>query len=233
MAECVAKFGVTAVRDCMEDVLTCTENLTRARLATVPDCDYTFADYLDDDGAVAPVRLTVTLRVRGERDRTRLCGERSSDSRRLQFAGIRPSTSVSCASNNQLRLERGAGHAIDRCHYAPLAVHCAHWECRESGLSSGCLSPLRDRCSRILRGHGSAGSAIPDRVPAAGSGAAAVVMVSVPDLESGGRQVAGLGTTSRWGRSHSGGRRRRWYRRDGRVLAEYAGLKASRPTFPS
>ena len=39
---------------------------TRARLATVPDGDYTFADYLDDDGAGAPVRLTVTLRVRGE-----------------------------------------------------------------------------------------------------------------------------------------------------------------------
>src|SRR6185436_17349483 len=41
--------------------------LTRAQIAAIPDGDYSFADWLDDDGVDIghPVKIAVTLRVRG------------------------------------------------------------------------------------------------------------------------------------------------------------------------
>ena len=167
-------------------------DLTRARLATVPDGDYTFADYLDDDGAGAPVRLTVTLRVRGEEIE-------------LDYAGSDPQ--IHAAYNLPAF---GPRHPF----LAQAIINFVLSEEPDMPLTGAITRPLRCtaptgsvvnpdypaavgvRYATVARAYdvvmGALAQAIPDRVPAAGSGAAAVVMVSVPDLESGGRQVAAL-----------------------------------------
>lgn len=59
-----AKFGASVIRDSMAAVLNWTESRARRILSRIPDGEYSFADYLDDDGDGAPIRLQVKLRVR-------------------------------------------------------------------------------------------------------------------------------------------------------------------------
>src|SRR5258705_5713198 len=65
----VAKHGITQVTTYMEEMLDYTERLTRAALAELPDGEWTFTDWIDDDGIDfgTPIPLTVTLRKRGDR----------------------------------------------------------------------------------------------------------------------------------------------------------------------
>jgi len=51
----------------IEELLTRAERLTRAQITAIPDGDYAFEDWLDDDGVTIgrPVKIAVTLRVRG------------------------------------------------------------------------------------------------------------------------------------------------------------------------
>ena len=63
----VRKFGVEVFRQGVKDLLDLGERQARAVLARIPDGDYFFADYLDEDapGGV-PVRLALTLKIRGD-----------------------------------------------------------------------------------------------------------------------------------------------------------------------
>src|SRR5258707_12716933 len=61
------KFGVEVFRQGVKDLLDLGERQARAVLRRIPDGDYFFADYLDEDapGGV-PVRLALTLKIRGD-----------------------------------------------------------------------------------------------------------------------------------------------------------------------
>ena len=63
----VRKFGVEVFRQGVKDLLDLGERQARAVLRRIPDGDYFFADYLDEDapGGV-PVRLALTLTIRGD-----------------------------------------------------------------------------------------------------------------------------------------------------------------------
>ena len=63
----VRKFGVDVFRQGVKDLLDLGERQARALLSRIPDGDYFFADYLDEDapGGV-PVRLALTLKIRGD-----------------------------------------------------------------------------------------------------------------------------------------------------------------------
>ncbi len=62
-----AKYGLTAVQAAMTGVLNRSERMARAEIASLPDGDYTFEDYLDNDGLDGPRQvLRVTLRIRGD-----------------------------------------------------------------------------------------------------------------------------------------------------------------------
>src|SRR6266481_893704 len=65
----VAKYGIGQVLTYMEEMLDYTERLTRAALAELPDGEWTFTDWIDDDGIDfgTPIPLTVTLRKHGDR----------------------------------------------------------------------------------------------------------------------------------------------------------------------
>ena len=67
MHEMIAKFGVDTVRAGIEDLLDVGEARARRVLLDLPDGDFRFVDYLDEDapGGV-PVRLALTLRIRGD-----------------------------------------------------------------------------------------------------------------------------------------------------------------------
>lgn len=65
--EMIAKFGVETVQAGIEDLLDVGEARARAVLRDLPDGDFRFVDYLDEDGpGGVPVRLDLTLRIRGD-----------------------------------------------------------------------------------------------------------------------------------------------------------------------
>jgi N-methylhydantoinase B len=66
-AELVTCYGPDTVASYMEEVIAYAERLTRAALAELPDGEWSFEDWIDDDGVEVgkPLRLFVTLRKRG------------------------------------------------------------------------------------------------------------------------------------------------------------------------
>ena len=63
----VRRYGWPEVQEHMAVLLDYSERLTRAAIAQIPDGDYTFRDFMDDDGASdEPVPIQVTARVRGD-----------------------------------------------------------------------------------------------------------------------------------------------------------------------
>jgi N-methylhydantoinase B/oxoprolinase/acetone carboxylase alpha subunit len=68
IGEALAKFGRAKLDRYASLIQDYTENFLRATLRSVPDGDYSFADAMDDDGiSDEPVRIAVTLRIRGDR----------------------------------------------------------------------------------------------------------------------------------------------------------------------
>src|SRR5262249_60309422 len=67
-ARLIAKHGVAQVSAYMEEILDYTERLTRAAIAELPDGEWRFTDWIDDDGIDfgTPIPLTVALKKRGD-----------------------------------------------------------------------------------------------------------------------------------------------------------------------
>jgi N-methylhydantoinase B len=67
LREVFAAHGTATVLACVDELLARAERLTRREIEAIPDGDYSFEDYLDDDGVDLGrrVKIAVTLRVRG------------------------------------------------------------------------------------------------------------------------------------------------------------------------
>ena len=68
-ARLYAKHGPDQVQAYMREIIDYTERLTRAALRELPDGEWSFTDYIDDDGIDfgVPIPLTVTIRKQGDR----------------------------------------------------------------------------------------------------------------------------------------------------------------------
>ena len=65
--EMIRRFGLDVFRQGVRDLLDQGDRQARAVLKNIPDGDYFFADYLDEDApGGAPVRLAVNLQIRGD-----------------------------------------------------------------------------------------------------------------------------------------------------------------------
>lgn len=61
------KYGAAKLDERMEALLDYAERVMRARIHAIPDGDYHFEDYLDDDGfGDKDIRISVVLRIRGD-----------------------------------------------------------------------------------------------------------------------------------------------------------------------
>src|SRR5215470_11656512 len=67
LRELIAAHGAATVTAYIDELLDRAERLTRREIEAIPDGDYGFEDWLDDDGVSIgqPVKIAVTLRVRG------------------------------------------------------------------------------------------------------------------------------------------------------------------------
>ena len=67
LREIVKRYGIARVHRSARDLVNYSERVTRAMLTAIPDGEYRFHDFLDDDGVTdEPVRIEVVLRFRGD-----------------------------------------------------------------------------------------------------------------------------------------------------------------------
>jgi len=67
LVELVGRYGIEEVSQYMGELLAYTERMTRALLRRMPDGEYTFTDYLDDNGiSDQPVRISVRVTLEGD-----------------------------------------------------------------------------------------------------------------------------------------------------------------------
>ena len=100
-ADLVAKYGTARTKTLMAEVLDHAERLTRAELAKLPDGEWSFEDFIDDDGIDygKPIRLFVTIRKTG-------------DSMVVDWTGTNPQ--VKGAINNTLSFTKAASYTAVR-----------------------------------------------------------------------------------------------------------------------
>jgi len=78
LIELVARYGLDEVNEAVNQLLAYTERMTRQLLTALPDGDYQYTDYLDDDGVQdEPVPIKATVTIHG-------------DSARVDFSGSAP-----------------------------------------------------------------------------------------------------------------------------------------------
>jgi N-methylhydantoinase B len=66
--EIISKFGIDEFNEGIHSLLDYTEIQTRAIINSIPDGDYFFSDYIDEDSVSGPpCRLAITMKVRGDR----------------------------------------------------------------------------------------------------------------------------------------------------------------------
>jgi N-methylhydantoinase B len=191
MRELVARYGAATVEAGIEDVMDQAEHRARALIEEIPDGDYEFVDYLEgDDVGVGLIRIKLTLRVRGSnvvmdfagtdyqvRAALNLPSWNQRGHRQLCFAflnyfrSLAPDVPYNSGLVRPIELRIPKGTLLNPEPGAAYGVRAATMF-RILDNVSGCLS-----------------QAIPGVMPAASSGAVAIVLLSVHDLATGAWKV--------------------------------------------
>jgi N-methylhydantoinase B len=167
-AEVVARHGAAHTKAMLDEILDYAERLTRAALADLPDGEWSFEDFIDDDGIDygKPIRLFVTIRKRG--------GTMTCD-----WTGTNPQ--VKGAINNTLSYTKAASYCAVRS-VLPLGIpnnegvfRAIEVICPPGTIGNGVLPAAC--AARGLTGFrmvdcmfGALAMMLPDRVKAAGDG---------------------------------------------------------------
>jgi N-methylhydantoinase B len=167
-ANLVSKYGVERTKTLMVEVLDHAERLTRAELCKLPDGEWSFEDFIDDDGIDygKPIRLFVTIRKRG-------------DSMVVDWTGTSPQ--VKGAINNTLSFTKAASYCAVRSVlpqnipsnegvYRAIDVICPPGTIGNGVLPAACAARGLTGFRMVDCMFGALAMMLPDKVPAAGDG---------------------------------------------------------------
>ncbi|MEN1968891.1 hydantoinase B/oxoprolinase family protein [Lentibacillus sp. N15] len=192
MEKLLKKFGVDVLRQGMNDMLNWTEQRVRDLVLKIPDGDYSFSDYMDDDMEGSPIRLQVTLCIHG-------------DEIVLDYTGTDPQVNaafnVPAFGKRHPFLTQGIiNYMFSMDPHIPLTGGVVR-PIRNVAPKGTIVNPLYPasvgvRYATVIRLYnvvlGALAQVIPNKVPAAGAGQASMVVLSVPEAETGQRQVTVL-----------------------------------------
>lgn len=167
-AELVGRYGVEATLLYMQETIDYAERLTRAALRALPDGEWSFEDWIDDDGIDygRPIRLFVTIRKAG--------GEMHVD-----WTGTSPQ--VKGAINNTLSYTKAASYTAIRAVLPPnipnnegvfraIDVTCPPGTVGNGVLPAACAARGLTGFRMVDCMFGALAMMLPDRVKAAGDG---------------------------------------------------------------
>lgn len=190
--EMVEKFGIEAVENSMFDLLEQGEKRARQVIQELPDGEYFFADYLDDDMVSdVPIRLAVTLKVVGDEfilDFSE-CDPQVCTAFNLPTNGTKHSylyqglINYIFSEDPFIPINGGIARPISVIAPRGSIVN------PEYPAAVGVRHPVSARLySAVL---GALSQVVPDKVPAAGAGQAAMIVLSTPeDQHRVGRKIA-------------------------------------------
>lgn len=190
----VRRFGVQTVVDGFADILDYAEAQARSVLRQIPDGDYSFTEYADEDGPGGdPLRLHLTLRIRG-------------DGAELDFTGSDPQTlsSMNVPTGGHPRhslLLVGVYYVLSALQPGILLNFgtTRAFTCRTT--PGSVLNPqfpaavgMRSLTCGRLRSliFGAFATAVPDRMPAAPAGATSIVNMAAEDRRTGRRTITAI-----------------------------------------
>ena len=168
LREIVKRYGMKRTRRNATALLDYSERVTRAMLREIPDGDYRFEDFLDNDGVTdAPVKIAVTIRIR--RDRAE-----------VDFTGSDPQTAGPVNANYAIAV--AAAMYCFRCLITtevpynagllrPVKVIAPDRSVVNAGLPAAMAAGNVETSQRITDVIlGALAQAVPERIPAASSG---------------------------------------------------------------
>jgi N-methylhydantoinase B len=189
VSELIDRFGLAGVRAGMAMMLDWSERRARATVESIPDGDYSFADYLDDDTSGTPVRLAVTLRVRGDTVVADYSGTDPQVDAAFNLPAYGPRHPFLLQGLINFTLSEDPSIPLTGGLVRPFSVVAPEGTI----LNPRYPAAVGVRYATVIRLYnvvlGALAQAVPDRVPAAGAGQAAMVMMSVADPFSGARSV--------------------------------------------
>ena len=190
----VKRFGVKTIVDGLADLLDYAEAQARAVLASLPDGDYRFVEYCDEDGANGdPLRLCVNLQIRG-------------DGAVLDYEGTDPQTlsSLNVPTGGHPRhslMLVGAYYVLSALHPGitlnfgtTRAFTCLLPEGSVVNPSFPAAVGMRSLTCGRLRSllFGAFAQAAPERLPAAPAGATTIVNMAAEDIRTGKRSITAI-----------------------------------------
>ncbi|MBB5696312.1 hydantoinase B/oxoprolinase family protein [Muricoccus pecuniae] len=192
--EAVERFGTETVTAGMYGVLDLAERQARRLFASIPDGDYTFTDYIDEDspGGV-PCRLKLTLRIQGEEAVFDFTGSDPQLQSALNMPtgglprhilalvgynyviySLDPTVALNCGLSRPVRCILPEGSVVNPVH--PAATGMRSLTCvRIQGMVIGAFS-----------------RAVPERLPAGPSGGGGILNVRTTDTRTGRLAMASI-----------------------------------------
>ncbi len=168
LREISKKYGLARVKRAASELLDYTERVTRAMLRDIPDGEYRFEDFLDNDGITEdPVRIAVAVRIHG-------------DGAEVDFTGS--SKQVAGSVNANYAIAVSATMYCFRCLMQadvpynaglmrPIRVIAPERSVVNAGLPAAMAAGNVETSQRITDTIlGALAQAVPDRIPAASSG---------------------------------------------------------------
>jgi N-methylhydantoinase B len=190
----VRRFGVTTIVDGFADLLDYAEAQARAVLAEIPEGEYRFREFCDEDGPGGdPLRLCLTLRIRG-------------DHADLDFSGSDPQTlsSLNVPTGNHPRhslMLVGAYYVLSALRPGILlnfgttrAFTCHAPEGSVLNAQFPAAVGMRSLTAGRLRSliFGAFAMAVPERMPAAPAGATSIINMAAEDRRTGKRTITAI-----------------------------------------
>jgi N-methylhydantoinase B len=191
IGELAARYGADAVKDGIEQVLDYAEDQARAAFRQIPDGTYEFWDLEGDVGGAQPIRVKLAMHVRdGELQMDFSESDpQTRNSYNLPSHERRGHWQIAFGLVNFLRSTR-SDLAYNSGLVRPMTMVAPRGSLLnpEPGVSVGNRSATQVRLLDVVTG--ALARARPDLVPAAGAGQASIMVVQLPDLETGGNKVS-------------------------------------------
>jgi len=174
----VERYDTVVVATAMEQILDQSEQIMREVIASIPDGEYEFTDYVDDDGQQA-IDLPIVAKVKVHADQ---CAVDLSDSAEQAPGPVNCTLNMARSAVYCALLTIAEGRAMPNSGaYRPISVVSM------PGTIVNCLAPA-PVANRMATGHrlvttvlGALAQALPDKVPAAYYGVSYVAALSAPD----------------------------------------------------
>lgn len=185
------RYSGSTVRDAADDLLNYGEQQAREEFDKIPDGEYEFWDYLEaDSGGGRPIRLKVTMKIEGSDiimdfqdtdPQTRQSYNLPSHERQGHWQFVFSLIGYLKSVRSNIVYNSGLGRPVK------LQIPDGSVLNPEPGVSVGNRSATQIRLVDVVMG--ALAQAQPDLVPAAGGGQGSIMLIRVPNLETGGSNV--------------------------------------------